>query len=480
VNRPDRKSAQSGWLVGLIALAGGLAAPVSAPVAGPLASPHAVALRASPVAEVIGASLAEPRADPELRAFYAARDDQPLWIENRRVRREAAQLIAAIHGSAADGLAPEDYDPAGLQSAVRAAASGRAYDLARAELMLSEALAAWSVDLHHPKAAAAALVYSDPQFRPADGSRRAVLEEVARAPSLKAGLAAAARMNPIFVQLRAALAADAARGGAQAPLLRANLERARALPPDLGRRYILVDVAAQRLWTYEDGRPVDSMKVVVGKPSEPTPQLAAVIRYAVFRPYWNVPPDLVADSVAPKVLRQGLAYFRAQHLQALSDWSDQAKPLDPKAVNWKAVAAGRTELRVRQLPGPDNMMGRVKFMFPNQFGVYLHDSPLRAFFAGDVRLNSAGCVRLEDAPRLARWLLGDEAVAEGEAPGAPETRTDLPEPVPVYIVYLTAAPTAQGLSIRKDIYHRDPTVVAELAAPPTTTQTQLASRSTGG
>ena len=480
MNHLERKEARSGWLVGLIALAGGLAAPVSAPVAGPLASAHVVAPRSSPVAQFIAASLAQPAADPELRAFYAARDDQPLWVEHGRVRPEAARLIALLQGADADGLDPADYAPTALHAAVRAAQSGRAYDLARAELALSEALAAWSVDLHHTKAAAARMVYSDPQFRPADGSRRAVLEQVARAPSLHAGLADAARMNPIYVQLRAALAADAAHGGLQAPLLRANLERARALPPELGRRYLLVDVAAQRLWAYEDGRPVDSMKVVVGKPSEPTPQLAAVVRYAVFRPYWNVPPDLVADSVAPKVLRQGLGYFRAQHLEALSDWSDQAKTLDPKAVNWKAVAAGRVELRVRQLPGPDNMMGRVKFMFPNQFGVYLHDSPLRAFFSGDVRTNSAGCVRLEDAPRLARWLLGDAAVAEGEAAGAPETRANLPEPVPVYIVYLTATPTAEGLSVRKDIYRRDATVVAQLAAPPKATQTQLASRAIGG
>lgn len=478
MDRPDRKEARSGWLVGLIALAGGLAAPVSAPVAGPLAPAHVAAFRAGPTAPFIAASLAQPGADPELKAFYAARDDQPLWIEHDRVRPEAEQLIGLIRAAGADGLRPADYDPDALQAAVHDAASRRPYDLARAELALSAALAAWGVDLHHPKAAAAALVYSDPQFRPDADSRRAVLEEAAQAPTLKAGLAAVARMNPIYVRLRAALAADEARGGAQAPLLRANLERARALPADLGRRYILVDVAAQRLWAYEAGRPVDSMKVVVGKPSEPTPQLAAVVRYAVFRPYWNVPPDLVADSLAPKVLRQGLGYFRAQHLEALSDWSDQARTLDPAAVNWKAVAAGKVELRVRQLPGPDNMMGRVKFMFPNEFGVYLHDSPLRALFAGEVRLGSAGCVRLEDAPRLARWLLGDAAVAQGEAPGAPETRADLAEPVPVYILYLTAAPTDAGLSVRKDIYRRDPTITAELARP--AGATQLASRSTGG
>jgi murein L,D-transpeptidase YcbB/YkuD len=246
-------------------------------------------------------------------------------------------------------------------------------------------------------------------------------------------------------------------------MLRANLERARALPVDLGRRFILVDIAAQRLWMYEDGRAVDSMKVVVGKPSEPTPAMAALVRYAVFRPYWNVPPDLVAHRMAPKVLKQGVGYFHSQRLQALSSWNDaQAKPMNPTRVNWRAVAAGKVTLRVRQLPGPDNMMGQMKFMFPNSKGVYLHDSPLRRFFAGDQRLASSGCVRLEDASRLGRWLLGDAVIQNGEGPGPPETKVSLPKPVPVYLAYLTAVPTGQGLSVRKDIYNRDAALVAQL------------------
>jgi murein L,D-transpeptidase YcbB/YkuD len=318
------------------------------------------------------------------------------------------------------------------------------------------------------------MLYSDPQFRPTLQSRRAVLEAAAQPAALRDGLAAVARMNPIYEALRSALAAERSRGGANAALIRANLERARALPANLGRRYILVDVTAQRLWTYENGRPVDSMKVVVGKPSDPTPQMAALVRYAVFRPYWNVPPDLVQTGVARKVLKQGLGYFHAQHLEALSDWSDKAVPIDPAKVNWRTVASGRRDLRVRQLPGPDNMMGQVKFMFPNERGVYLHDSPLRTLFGADERLRSAGCVRLEDARRLGRWLLGDAVVAAGALPGPPETRAYLPEPVPVYLLYLTAAPMTQGLSLRKDVYRRDAPLIAQLQRAPKAIQ--LASR----
>jgi len=414
-----------------------------------------------PVAGPLASATASPVADADLAAFYAARGERPLWIAGGRLAPEAGELVARLKTAAADGLDPQAYRPEQLQGIVRRAASGRPADLDRAEIALSEAAAAWGADLHRPKPAAE-LLYSDPQLRPAALSRRAVLDTIAGASSLQAGLDQISQMNPIYRRLRTALAAEQARRGADVALIRANLERARALPPELGRRYILVDVAAQRLWTYEDGRATDSMKVVVGKADDPTPAMAALVRYAVFRPYWNIPPDLVARSTAPKVVAQGLGYFRDQRLEALSDWTDQAKRLDPAKVDWPAVAAGRQPLRVRQLPGRDNMMGRVKFMFPNELGVYLHDSPLRALFAGEERLGSAGCVRLEDAPRLARWLLGEAATAAGGGPGPPETRVDLAEPVPVYLVYFTVAPTSDDLSPRRDIYRRDPALIAQL------------------
>jgi murein L,D-transpeptidase YcbB/YkuD len=167
--------------------------------------------------------------------------------------------------------------------------------------------------------------------------------------------------------------------------------------------------------------------------------------------------------MAPKVLKQGVGYFHSQRLEALSSWNDaQAKPLNPARVNWGAVAAGHVTLRVRQLPGPDNMMGQMKFMFPNPKGVYLHDSPLRNFFAGEQRLASAGCVRLEDASRLGRWLLGDAVVQQGVAPGPPETKVNLAKPVPVYLAYMTVVPTSHGLSVRKDFYNRDGALIAQL------------------
>ena len=451
--------------MGLVALAGGLAAPMSMPVARPQAVIAAVVPQ-GPAADVAAISaqmaktLAQPGADTELAAFYAARGGRPLWTAQGRIAPEAGRLIALVRASRADNLNPGDYRSDELEALVRTASSGQPEDLATAELALTATLASWGSDLHRSRPAAEAL-YTDAQFRPPSLSRQAALDAMAKAPSLKAGLAEVTRMNPLYMRLRDAVQAQP--NGPNAAVIRANMERARALPVDLGRRFILVDVAAQRLWMYQDGQPVDSMKVVVGKPSDPTPAMAALVRYAVFRPYWNVPPDLVAHRMAPKVLKQGVGYFNGQHLQALSNWDDsKAKVINPKRVNWRAVAAGRQTLRVRQLPFPGNMMGQVKFMFPNPKGVYLHDSPLRTFFSGEERLASAGCVRLEDAPRLGRWLLGDDVVEQGQGPGPAEQRVNLPKPVPVYLAYLTAVPTKQGLSVRKDIYHRDAPLIAQL------------------
>ena len=238
----------------------------------------------------------------------------------------------------------------------------------------------------------------------------------------------------------------------QAARIRLNLARARMLPAPVVGRHVLVDAAAQRLWLYDGDRVVDSMKVIVGKPAEPTPMMAAMIRYATINPYWNVPPDLVAKRIAPHVLSEGASYLNANGYQVLSGWAADAQPIDPAIVDWQAVAEGRRELPVRQLPGAANMMGAMKFMFPNAFGVYLHDTPEKALFSDADRRRSSGCVRLEDAKRLARELFGSVPIAPASVP---EYNVPLPKPVPVYITYLTVAPDAAGIAFRDDVYGRD-------------------------
>jgi murein L,D-transpeptidase YcbB/YkuD len=243
-------------------------------------------------------------------------------------------------------------------------------------------------------------------------------------------------------------------------LILANLERARALPPLHAPRFILVNVAAGQLWLYERGQVRGAMKVAVGTRDEQTPMMAGLMRYMVLDPYWNVPVDLVRDSLAPKVVQLGPGYFESRGMQALSSWDDHAVPLDPRRIDWRAVANGRTELRVRQRPGGDNMMGAVKFMLPNELGIYLHDTPEKQVFRSPTRLVSAGCVRLERAPELVAWLLGPNRKNTGRAL---DRHVDLPQPTPVYITYLTAAPAKGGVTFHPDVYGRDRALLPPLS-----------------
>ena len=240
-----------------------------------------------------------------------------------------------------------------------------------------------------------------------------------------------------------------------------NMERARRLPaPGMpnSRKYILVDAAASRLIMYEDGRPVDSMKVIVGTDRSPTPMMAALMRYVNVNPYWNIPPDMVARNIAPRVIAEGVKYLSDRRYEVLDSWESDARVIDPSTVDWQAVASGKQELRVRQLPGGSNFMGDIKFMLPNHYGIYLHDTPAKELFAKDDRHLSNGCVRLEDARRLARWIFGE--MPRATSPDA-EQRVDLEEPIPVYITYMTAGLQGSDLAFRSDAYDRDRQLLAK-------------------
>jgi L,D-transpeptidase YcbB len=197
-------------------------------------------------------------------------------------------------------------------------------------------------------------------------------------------------------------------------------------------RYVLVDAASARLYMIEEGRVRDSMKVIVGKPETPTPALKSVLNYETLNPYWHVTPDLAKTLIAPRVLQDGNAYLTERGYEVLSSWGPDARVLSPDSVDWKAVAAGTAQVYVRQRPGPANSLGQVKFDLPNGDGIYLHDTPKKELFAQDARNLSHGCVRLEDAQRLARWLLGKDLPAVS----APEEHVLIPNPVPITISYL--------------------------------------------
>jgi L,D-transpeptidase YcbB len=235
-----------------------------------------------------------------------------------------------------------------------------------------------------------------------------------------------------------------------------NVERAYRLPNTRTfDRYVVVDSGSAEAYLFDRDRIADGMKVVVGAPKTKTPMIAVIMRNAKANPYWNVPPELVRSLTAKKVQEQGVSYFKNFHYEVLRDWSPDAPVIDPKTVNWKAIASGKAPadtIHVRQLPGPWNSMRNMKFEMPNDFGIYLHDTPHPELFTKNDRWVSNGCIRLQDYRRFASWVFG--YVPQGTT-GREQTFM-LPRPVPVYLTYLTVEPsTIGGVQFRPDPYGWD-------------------------
>jgi murein L,D-transpeptidase YcbB/YkuD len=175
-----------------------------------------------------------------------------------------------------------------------------------------------------------------------------------------------------------------------------------------------------------------------------------------FNPYWHIPQDVARRKVAPVVLKRGVAYLKAARYQTVAAFGQGEEPIDPTTVDWKAVADGSVDVHIRQLTGPQNMMGKMKFGFVNPYGIFLHDTPHKEFFAKPKRNLSLGCVRLEHPERLATWLLGHDPVPPNSDA---EQNVQLDQGVPVYISYLTARPDGEKLAFAPDVYGLDSTKV---------------------
>lgn len=256
--------------------------------------------------------------------------------------------------------------------------------------------------------------------------------------------------------------------------IEANLERWRWRREDLGPRHLRVNVPAFRLDAVESGKTVLSLAVVVGRAEDPTPSFSGQVTHVVVNPSWSVPPRIARNELLPEVRRDpGLLARRG--FRVLSGWGGEAREIDPAAVDWDSASLGRDRLRFSQSPGPGNALGQLKFLVPNRFHVYLHDTPARTLFARAQRAFSHGCIRVDRPQELAEYLLrGDrrwdsaavqEAIAEGEERAIP-----LPAPVPVHLEYFTAWAEEGGPAhFRADIYGRDGRLGAALdAGPPST------------
>jgi len=221
----------------------------------------------------------------------------------------------------------------------------------------------------------------------------------------------------------------------------ANMERYRWMPRTLGDKYVFVNVPAFRLEAFDDGKEVMEMKVVVGAEFEGrnTPAFSDSMQYVVFRPYWNATDSIMAKELWPKV---------------------QSDPTYLERNNYEIVKEGGKE-RIRQKPGDKNALGLVKFMFPNTFSIYMHDTPEDQLFQKDVRAFSHGCIRLEKPEEMAKWVLGwsDQQVREAMETGRDDRQVNLKAKVPVYIVYFTTFMRDGRLHFGNDLYGRDRALV---------------------
>jgi murein L,D-transpeptidase YcbB/YkuD len=338
-----------------------------------------------------------------------------------------------------------------VEAAMAAAANRQPGAVAAAEQVMS---AAWVQYVQAVRRPTTGMYYAAPVLAPQAARADLVLLAATRAPSLEAHIASVAAVNPVYAQLRDTAFAEAQASGSLAPDARVllNLDRARSLPGGAGR-FVLVDIADQRLTMFENGRAVDSMKVIVGTSEFATPLIASYVHYITLNPYWDSPDHLVRRNIAPRVVKDGLGYLKGKGYDVMADWSATSAIVPPNEVDWKAVAAGKKQIRIRQKPGPENFMATMKIPFQNKDDIYLHDTPAKALFAKARRDLSNGCVRLEDAPRFARWLMGGrDPVAMSQEP---EQHVQLARGVPIYLTYLTAQPANGRITYVADFYGWD-------------------------
>jgi len=234
-------------------------------------------------------------------------------------------------------------------------------------------------------------------------------------------------------------------------------------------RYIRVNLPEFRLVLMDGDTPVLDMPVVVGRRDRKTPFIESAVSWIVFNPTWTVPTKLAYEDLLPKV-RRDPTYFSRSGIQVYESWHASAHPVDSRWIEWSEVGAAMKRLRLRQAPGPDNPLGRIKFHMDNDQDIYLHDTNHRELLAKDLRALSSGCIRVGNAEGLARELLRDQPSWPPERidkvlAGLATTRVPLRHPVPVRFVYQTAWVDAQDtVQFREDIYGVDTRQVAEFAA----------------
>ena len=246
-----------------------------------------------------------------------------------------------------------------------------------------------------------------------------------------------------------------------------NMERWRWLPEDLGERYIYVNIADYNLKLYENNNVIMEMKTIVGQEQRSTPVFSDQIKYLVINPYWYVPKSIAVKDKLP-LIKKDYRYLNENNFSLFKYTSNnKLERINPAEIDWANITKDNFNFLLRQNPGDDNALGRVKFMFPNKFSVYLHDTPGKYLFSENKRSFSSGCIRIEKPIDLAEYLLRDQEkwdrkAIEEEMKKDKKRTIYLTNPIQIYLQYNTAWVDSVGnLHFRADIYNRDTKIIEE-------------------
>ena len=406
-----------------------------------------------------------PDAWTDTHEFYKRREYWPAWTMNDEsmIAESALQVITSAKSH---GLDPDDYGTRdiaalrALQTSEDAPEKGspeRARQLAEADVRITSALLTLG---RHVAVGRSTPERIDRRWK----ARRTAPDFVttladAMTGDLNTWLDTLRPRHPQYAALQKALADPGMAGHVDRIAL--NLERWRWMPDDLGDRHIMVNIPSFHLMANETGRPPLEMKVVVGTPEHKTPIFSAMMATTVFSPYWNVPDSIVEGETAPAAARDP-DFLRRNNIEILRLTKSGKATVDPSTVNWDDPEELKA-LAFRQKPGAKNALGHVKFLFPNNYDVYLHDTPADALFARAGRAFSHGCVRVEQPEALAKWVLTnspewtDEKILTAMHAGE-EQHVKLERKIPVHIVYFTAwADDAGTVRVVPDVYGYDAT-----------------------
>lgn len=394
-----------------------------------------------------------------LQHFYQRRGGQPAWTGVRGVRARADELLDELDDTAAHGLDPEAYGRTELHAAVaRLRARPNDFDpesAAAVDIGLTTAFLACADDLRRGAVDPASITVSWQVRRPAT-DLSGLLATAISLGQVGVNLRRLAPSGLEYRRLQQALAGLTA-GARAADGLRANLERWRWLPRDLGSRYLLVRIADFELDYVVDGAR-QTHRVIVGEPYRQTPQFASEVTHVVVHPSWHVPPRISDEELAPGPIGAERSSTLTQ--QGFEAWTHGNLRVHLDSLDWDRAAGFSSRYRLVQRPGGSNPLGRIKLDLVNPFAIYLHDTPGSTLFTRADRDLSHGCVRVEGIVELVRQLLEsspgrrrrfDRLLAAGET-----GRVYLPEPLPAYILYWTVSVTPSGqIRSTEDLYDVD-------------------------